>query len=95
MDTFAKRLKELREQHHLSMMQLANVIHVSDAAISNWENSINEPKISYLVALSKYFEVSTDYLLGLEDEDGHKEPVDYDFEYSHADTKLIHREKGK
>lgn len=94
MDYFAKRLKELREQHHLSMMQLANVLHVSDAAISNWENSINEPKISYLIAISKYFDVSADYLLGLEDEDGHKE-TDYNFEYSHADTKLIHREKKK
>lgn len=77
------------------MIQLANIIHVSDAAISNWENSINEPKISYLVAIAKYFDVSTDYLLGLEDEDGHKEPADYNFEYSHADTKLIRREKKK
>ena len=54
------------------MQDLAVIIKVSNAAISNWENEINEPKISYLVALARYFEVSSDYLLGLENEDGTK-----------------------
>ena len=31
-----------------------------------WENSVNEPKISYLKAIEIYFGVTTDYLLGLE-----------------------------
>ena len=66
------RLKELREGKNLSMQDLAVIIKVSNAAISNWENEINEPKISYLVALARYFEVSSDYLLGLENEDGTK-----------------------
>lgn len=69
---FSKRLKELREGKNLSMQDLAVIIKVSNAAISNWENEINEPKISYLVALARYFEVSSDYLLGLENEDGTK-----------------------
>ena len=64
-DLFCKRLKELREEKHISMKALAAEIHVSDAAISNWENGINEPKISYAVALAIYFNVSADYLLGL------------------------------
>ena len=50
------------------MQELAVIINVSNAAISNWENEINEPKISYLVALAKYFGVSADYLLGLKEE---------------------------
>lgn len=49
------------------MKQLAKAIDTTDAAISNWENEINEPKISYLISLAKYFGVSCDYLLGLED----------------------------
>ncbi|MDE5721500.1 MAG: helix-turn-helix domain-containing protein [Clostridia bacterium] len=49
------------------MKDLAKEINTSDAAISNWENDINEPKISYLIKLAKLFDVSTDFLLGLND----------------------------
>ena len=67
MEIFAERLRELRTEKGLSMKQLAREIKTTDAAISNWENNINEPKITYLKAISIYFDVSTDYLLGLED----------------------------
>lgn len=67
MKIFAERLRELRIENNLSMKQLANAINTTDAAISNWENNINEPKITYLKVIAIYFGVSTDYLLGLED----------------------------
>lgn len=66
MKIFAERLKELRTEKGLSMKQLAKEIKTTDAAISNWENEINEPKIIYLKAIAIYFKVSTDYLLGLD-----------------------------
>lgn len=64
---FAKRLRELRTDAGLSMKQLANILKTSDSTVSNWENDINEPKISYLKKIAEYFDVSADYLLGLED----------------------------
>ncbi len=67
MRMFAERLRELRNEHKLSMKQLAKEINTTDAAISNWENNINEPKITYLKVIATYFGVTTDYLLGLED----------------------------
>ena len=67
MKIFAEKLKELRQEKGLSMKQLAKEIGTTDAAISNWENQINEPKISYLKEIAKFFRVSSDYLLGLED----------------------------
>ena len=67
MSTFSNRLRELRTEHNMSMKQLAKLINTTDAAISNWENGVNEPKISYIVSLSKVFNVTTDYLLGLSD----------------------------
>ena len=66
MSIFAQRLRELRQEKGLSMKQLAKELNTTDAAVSNWENEINEPKISYLKAIAKYFNVSADYLLGLE-----------------------------
>jgi len=67
MKIFGERLRELRKEQGLSMMQLAKKLNVTDAAISNWENDINEPKISYLIDIAKYFNVSADYLIGLEE----------------------------
>lgn len=66
MKVFAQRLRELRQSNGLSMKQLAKELNTTDAAVSNWENEINEPKISYLKDIAVYFNVSTDYLLGLE-----------------------------
>ena len=62
-----KYLRELRGERGLSMKQLAQELKVTDGAISNWENDVNEPKISYLIKLAKFFGVSADYLLGLEE----------------------------
>ncbi len=66
MKIFAERLRELRTEKGLSMKQLAIALKTTDAAISNWENDINEPKITYLKVIAIYFGVTTDYLLGLE-----------------------------
>lgn len=66
MSIFAQRLRELRQEKGLSMKQLAKELNTTDAAVSNWENEINEPRISYLKAIAQYFNVSADYLLGLE-----------------------------
>lgn len=66
MKIFAERLRELRLEKGLSMKQLAKELNTTDAAISYWENDVNEPKITYLKVIALYFNVSTDYLLGLE-----------------------------
>ena len=68
MSIFAKRLRELRQGKSLTMAQLAKLIDVTDGAISNWENDVNEPKLTYIARLALFFNVSTDYLIGLEDE---------------------------
>ena len=67
MKVFGDRLRQLRTEANLSAMQLAKEIQVSDASIINWENNIYDIKGEYLVRLAKFFGVSTDYLLGLED----------------------------
>jgi len=64
---FGKRLRELRTQSKLSAVQLAEKIGVSDTAIINWENNVNDIKGEYIVRLAEFFGVSSDYLLGLED----------------------------
>lgn len=66
-NTFAQNLKELRETAGIGQVKLANDIGVSKGIISLWENGKREPTLSYLVAISKYFNVSLDFLVGLDE----------------------------
>lgn len=63
----SERIIELRKEMNLSQQSLAIAIGVSQKAIDFWEKGINEPKACYIVALASFFNVSTDYLLGVED----------------------------
>ena len=62
-----ERLKSLRQAHNLNQVQLAEELHVSKQSVSNWENNTIMPSIEILLKISKFFRVSTDYLLELDD----------------------------
>lgn len=68
---FNERLKELRIEKSLSQKELAKAINVTQQAIDYWENGINEPKATYIIQLAKFFDISTDELLGLSEEKGY------------------------
>ena len=71
---FDETLKELRTDCGLSQQQLADELKISQSAIAKWELSKTEPVASMIVKLAKYFDVDSDFLLGLRDENGN--PVD-------------------
>lgn len=64
---FAERLKELRLEHNLTQVELAQKTNTSKSVISAWELGQNEPSVSSLISLAKFFDVSLDYLCGLDD----------------------------
>ena len=64
---FSEKLKELRESKNLSQYELAEIIHVSRAAISKWEIGNGLPSDVNLESLCKYFDVSEDALIGYGD----------------------------
>ena len=61
------RIKELRKEFGLSQVDLAAQMEVTKQTISNWENENIQPSIDMLVGLANVFNVTTDYLLGLDD----------------------------
>lgn len=65
--TFKNRLKELRISKNLSQMQLATLTNLSQSAIAKWELGKTEPTASAIITLAKFFNETSDYLLGLED----------------------------
>jgi DNA-binding XRE family transcriptional regulator len=66
METFAKNIKILREEKQLSKSALARELNLSHTAILNWENGTSVPGIFTFIELAKFFDVSIDYLVGLE-----------------------------
>ncbi|MDE6691200.1 MAG: helix-turn-helix domain-containing protein [Clostridia bacterium] len=65
MEVFSERLKELRCERNLSQVQLAKETGLSKSAIAFWEVGARIPNAQALIVLAKYFEVTTDYLLGI------------------------------
>ena len=65
---FADILKSLRTRKNISQPQLAKEISVSSGNISDWETGRSKPGYVALSALSRFFEVSADYLLELDNE---------------------------
>ena len=63
---FALRLKELRQERGIGQIELAKKLEVSKGIISLWENGQREPNMYSLIKLAKFFNVTIDYLVGLE-----------------------------
>ena len=61
----SKRIYELRLSFGWTQVQLAQKLGITKQTVSNWENDNIQPSIDMLIKISKIFNVSTDYLLGL------------------------------
>ena len=72
---FGTRLKELRKEKKLTQQELADKVDLVKGSISAYEKSLKYPSVEVLIKLCNYFNVSSDYLLGLSDE---KEIKKYD-----------------
>lgn len=60
-------IRELRGSFKISQVELAKKLGVTKQCVSNWENDNILPSIDMLVKIVKFFNVSADYLLGLDD----------------------------
>lgn len=65
-------IKELRLEKGILQKELAKEINVARNTVTQYEKNLARPSYEVLVAIAKYFNVSTDYLLGLEDDAGIK-----------------------
>ena len=70
------RLKILREEKELLQSDLAQIIGVTQKAISNYEAENRDMSTEVLKKLSDFFEVSIDYLLGKSDIRNPKQDID-------------------
>lgn len=61
------RIKQLRNEKNIKQDVLANLLNLEVAGVSKLETGRVPLKDEYIIKLSEYFEVSTDYLLGKSD----------------------------
>ena len=61
----AEKLVELRTAKGVTQDDVAQVLSISNKTISKWENGASMPDLPMLVELAKYYDVTTDELLGL------------------------------
>lgn len=65
-NVLSSKIRQLRKENRITQVELASIIDVKKQTISNWENNNIAPSIEMLIRLATYFNVSTDYLLGLD-----------------------------
>ncbi len=61
------RLKELREDNDIKQQTVADYLHIKQNTYSQYESGKRQLSIDVLIKLSKFYNVSTDYILGLTD----------------------------
>lgn len=61
METFGKKLSELRKQKGLSQEQLATDLNISQSSISNYESGMTKPDTDILQKIAEYFKVPIAY----------------------------------
>ncbi len=62
-----KGLKQIRKERNLNQLKVAMDLNISREALSHYENGKREPSLDMLNKMSKYFNVSVDYLINGED----------------------------
>ena len=71
MKIFGERLKKLRINRHLTQDELGEIFNppLAQSTIGTYERGVRQPSLENLIAISNYFNVSIDYLLGITDEE--------------------------
>ncbi len=67
MEIFAERLKELRKEKKLSQQEMADILNIRQQSYARYELSTSEPSYVMLVEIAKFFNTTTDFLLGIKD----------------------------
>lgn len=65
---YRKRLHDLRIDNDLRQEDVANILNITGQAYGMYENGKRSLPIEYLIKLSKFYNVTSDYILGLSDD---------------------------
>ncbi len=66
------RIRDLREDHDKTQQNIADILGTSQTMYARYERGASELPVRHLIRLSKYYNVSMEYIAGLTD---NKTPV--------------------
>lgn len=91
---FSERLKNLRKQAHLTQVDVAEKLGISQPAYASWERGIKKPTQENLVKIAQILNVSIDFLVGnSEEEITNKELADIEILFRKNSEGLTDEEK--
>lgn len=67
--SIGSKLSSLRENLSLTQDEVSKNLGISNKTLSKWELGASEPNLEMLTKLAKYYNVSTDYILGIKNEE--------------------------
>lgn len=62
---YAQKIRDLREDQDLTQAQIAQLLNTSKNQIGKYERGEQEMPIKHLITLARFYNVSTDYILGM------------------------------
>ena len=66
-EDYYMRLRDLREDADLTQAEIAEYLHIKQNTYSQYENGHRQIPVDMIIKLSRYYKVSTDYILGVSD----------------------------
>lgn len=64
---YGQRIKEIRQEKGIAQSQLAEMLSTTQSTVGKYEREEIQLAVDTIIKICKVFEVSADYLLGLED----------------------------
>ena len=64
---YIRRIRDLREDHDMKKYELAEKLDISERTLTRYEAGECEPTVSVLIKLALLFDVSIDYIVGIND----------------------------
>ena len=68
MIVFKERLRELRTEKGLNQREFSKILNIAQPTLCRWETGEREPDLATIEKICKYFDVTSDYLIGLSDD---------------------------
>lgn len=62
-----ERIRQLRKMNNLTAKEFSTIFNISHSSVSLYESGKRTPSIDLIIKIAQYFDVSTDYLLGVTD----------------------------
>ena len=66
--TVIERILQLKEERSLTKKEVETGAGLANSSLSQWEKGKGKPSLENIIKLCRFFDVSSDYLLGLSDE---------------------------